>query len=325
MLALENAYGSIKKELALVESLITDSLAKGTVSEIRKINRILLRSQGKRLRPAMIILSAYASKPKSNKNNAKLKRRIIMTAAAFELIHMATLVHDDVMDSSLVRHRKPTINAVFGENVSICAGDFLFAKAIQLLASQGDTRLIETASLALKEVCEGQILQLWRRHDFGMGMQDYMAIINKKTAALFSASCAAGAQLMGTKDILSQFGLHYGRAFQMIDDYLDIASDEKTLGKKPGENLRAGELTLPMLLLFQELPSRSRAAVAKKCMKDADYLKKMLMENNIGHRVREQVRREMRKAEKALDSAADSPYRTALHRLMDIALSRLKV
>ena len=324
MATLDEIYKPIQAEMREVNQVIASSLMTDTVREMKEINSLLLRSPGKRLRPAMVILCAHASLANGRRINGEQKRIITNTAAAFELIHMATLVHDDVMDASMVRHKKPTINAAYDDNMAICTGDFLFSRAFHLLSMTKNPTLLEIASLAVKEVCEGQILQVWRRHDLGMGMKDYDAIINKKTASLFMAACTAGTIASGRKCLLPSFGFHFGRGFQMIDDYLDIISDEKTLGKRPGENLRAGELTIPILLLLQSTPKSSRSSLAKRCMKDMGLLKRMLAEKSIGRQVKGLVGKEMRRAEQALDALHQSPHSAALHGLLDHSVSHLK-
>src|SRR3989338_4488593 len=323
MVSLDSIYSPIRKDMGKIEDLIKTALLDDTVREFREIHSLLANSPGKRLRPAIVALCAYASIPKA-RITPQIREKMRRTAAAFEIIHMATLVHDDVMDSSLLRHKKPTINAGYDDNIAICSGDFLFARALDLLSKANDSRITSIAAKATKEVCEGQVLQVWRRHDFGMSMKDYDAIINRKTAALFGAACEAGGLCAGKKGRLSLFGIHFGRGFQMIDDYLDIISDEKTLGKRPGENLRAGELTLPVMLLLQAIPHSKRPPFAKKCMKDMGFLKKSLLEKQTGARVRVLVAKEMRSAEQSLDALPKSPYLDSLHGLLDLSISRLK-
>lgn len=327
MATLQEIYRPVRKGMRDAERIIASSLSTGTVPELRDINRALLASPGKRLRPAMVLLSAHACAYRRRTNRVGRREdrgNVAKTAAAVELIHVSTLVHDDVMDDSLLRHRKPTINALHGDNVAICAGDYLLARAFMLLAETGNPALIGIASRAVKDVCEGQVLQVWRRGK-AMSLKEYDAIIDRKTAALFRAACEMGACAAGQEgSALPSFGFRFGRGFQMIDDYLDIVSDEKTLGKRPGENIRAGELTLPVLLLLQQVPKMSRAPAAGRCMRDMRFLRRMMGEGNIRQRVREAVQQEMRKAEQALDTFSSSPYRQALHRLLDLSAARLK-
>ena len=324
MATLQDVYRPVRKEMEDVERIIAASLSEGTVPELRKITRALRASPGKRLRPAMVLLSAHAGAYRRRNDGRGRRESIAKTAAAVELIHVSTLVHDDVMDASLLRHRKPTVNALHGDNVAICAGDYLLARAFMLLAETGNPALIGIASRAVKDVCEGQVLQVWRRGK-AMGLKEYDAIIDRKTAALFRAACGMGACAAGLEgSALPFFGFHFGRGFQMIDDYLDIVSDEKTLGKRPGENIRQGELTLPALLLLQQVPKASRASTAGRCMEDMRLLRRMIAMRHVGESVRKAVNEEMRKAEQALDSLPASPCRQALHQLLDLSVSRLK-
>lgn len=269
---LRDLYAPIGKELALVEVLIKHTIGEVIDPNLKRINSLLLQSKGKRLRVAFVILSAYAGNEKTSRKNVNA---LIKTAAAFELIHMATLVHDDVMDKNEVRHGKPTINKQYGNASAIGVGDFLFASAFNLISQTSNIALMGIASKAIADVCEGQIYQLSRRGSKNLTLKEGYLIIEKKTAALFAAACEAGSVIAGCskdgREKAKEFGRHFGIAFQLVDDYADIMGSEKMLGKKPGENLHEGEATIPILMLIKKASPIDRKGIvgamfSKKCL-----------------------------------------------------------
>lgn len=170
---------------------------------------------------------------------------------AVEVIHMASLVHDDLIDDAAVRHHRPSIHARWGKQAAVRLGDYLCAKAFLLVANCADPRLFAILGLQLREMCGGEIQQVVGRGDFGLSESDCLVMVEKKTAALFSACCGAGAVTTGsTPEIcqaLQEFGRCFGIAFQLLDDCKDFLSDQEGLGKTPGQDLRAGDVTLPLL------------------------------------------------------------------------------
>jgi len=177
-------------------------------------------------------------------------------AAAMELIHMASLVHDDLIDNGTIRHHRATIHAKWGRRVSVFVGNHLCAKAFQLVAQCADPRLFAILGAQLCAMCEGEIRQVADRGDFQMSARRCLTLAEKKTAALFVACSGAGAVLAMAKPetckALQEFGLHFGIAFQILDDCRDLLSDEKGLGKTPGQDLLAGDVTLPLLYLLRQ-------------------------------------------------------------------------
>ncbi len=298
---LKKLYKPVEKELGVVETLIGKMLSGVDDPVLKKMNALLLASKGKRLRPAFVLLSACAANEREAK---KSKDSLIKTAAAFELIHLATLVHDDVMDENTVRHGKPTVNKIHGDASAIGVGDFLFSKAFVLLAETKNAAVVGIASKAIATVCEGQIYQLARRGSTNLTMKESLMIIEKKTATLFEAACEAGTMIVG-EDTSSakQFGRHFGIAFQLVDDYFDIMGTEKMLGKKPGENLHEGEATIPIFMLLQKINSNERKTIMKKMFlkKGILLVKKAIVRHKVGEGISKAVERELEMAAKGLD------------------------
>ncbi|MCL5279934.1 MAG: polyprenyl synthetase family protein [Planctomycetes bacterium] len=277
---LAQVFHCVAEEMQAVEKHLGATLRDTEDPLVRQIVDFLLESPGKRIRPALVLLSAQAAgagqrtgdrrqttddgavlrPPSSVLRNPSSGPRAgdpwINVAVAVELIHMASLVHDDLIDNGTLRHHRSTIHARWGRKVSVFLGNHLCAKAFQLVAACADPRLFALLGAPLCAMCEGESQQVLGRGDFQMSTRRCLAITEKKTAALFGACSGAGA-LTTTKEpgicrALREFGLHFGIAFQVLDDCRDLLSDEKGLGKTPGQDLLAGDVTLPLLYVLRQ-------------------------------------------------------------------------
>ncbi len=250
---LNKIYAPVKSELKKVNQLITDTLTETRAAHLLEINRHLLAAPGKRLRPILTLLSYQAlAKPDSDLEGA------LNLAAAVELIHMASLVHDDVIDTAPIRHNQPTIYAKWGTNISITMGIYLYSLALKRLAVTGNIDILTQISRTVEAMCEGELHQIFERENTQLTLEDYVSILEKKTGVLFGSACYGGAKLAGadskTAGTMAQFGQLLGIVFQMIDDYMDLKGNAAELGKVPGQDLLKGEITLPLLLCLQSLP-----------------------------------------------------------------------
>ena len=211
-------------------------------------------SNGKRLRPALALLSGGAT---GNICSSHLDLAVVL-----ELIHAATLVHDDIMDGADKRRGQPTVNAKWGNTISVLLGDCLFAHALKLSTAFPNNEISKRIAAAASDVCSGEIIQTQRRFDLKMSVPDYFRIIEMKTAALFGAATELGAFINESPpeviSAMKTFGLKLGIAYQIYDDCLDIAGDESNAGKTLGSDLRKGKLTLPLLNLLQGASSGRR-------------------------------------------------------------------
>ncbi|KXG78447.1 polyprenyl synthetase family protein [Thermotalea metallivorans] len=208
----------------------------------------LIESGGKRLRPLLVLCAAQCF--------GSLNEKVIKTASAFELIHMASLVHDDIIDEASIRRNRPSLNAQRGNLTSVLIGDYLFAKAFEIFAAN---RLIQSMNLAVEaisEMCDGEIIQANNKFNFHQSIEDYYDRIYKKTGILLSACCQAGAIAGGAPEkevkALKDYGTYLGYAFQIIDDLLDFTGDPKILGKPVGRDLKEGNITLPVFKLMKQ-------------------------------------------------------------------------
>ncbi len=204
-------------------------------------------SAGKRLRPALALLAGGAT--------GKITASHVDLAVIVELIHIATLVHDDIMDGADLRRDQPTANAKWGNAISVLLGDALFAHALRLATNFSDIEVCRRIADATAEVCTGETIQTQRRFDLKLSTADYYRIVEMKTAALFAVASELGAFLSETTPekigALKQFGLKLGTAYQVYDDCLDLVGDEEEIGKTLGSDLRKGKLTLPLIFLLQ--------------------------------------------------------------------------
>jgi heptaprenyl diphosphate synthase len=244
----------ISQGLAYVE----DELLHAVEESDDKIRDILsgLFDGGKRIRPRLVLLSGMCF--------GELDEKMIHAAVAAELIHTASLVHDDIIDMSDYRRNNPTINSIFGNHIAVLAGDFLFAKAFEILSEHEIINSMLYFVNAIQNMCSGEIIQSYRRFDISITEQDYMDYIDKKTASLICACCMAGAQSAGAGsheiNLMGSFGYKIGRAFQITDDILDITGDKKTLGKSVGQDITEGDISLPFIYLLAESDNSGRYA-----------------------------------------------------------------
>ncbi len=268
-------------------------------------------SGGKRLRPVMALLSGGAT--------GNISTSHIDLAVILELIHVATLVHDDIMDSADVRREQPTANAKWGNAITVLLGDALFAHALRLATGFENTEVCRRIADASVEVCSGEIIQTQRRFDLNLGIPDYFRIIEMKTAALFSAACELGAFLNGAEtgviQSLRDFGLKLGIAYQIYDDCVDLVGSEASAGKTLGTDLRKGKFTLPVLVMLQQAgngsPGRARELLLEE---DADPLELVELIEKCGalRQAVESGSKILKEAESALQHIPETKFRNGL-------------
>jgi octaprenyl-diphosphate synthase len=214
-----------------------------------------LTGQGKQLRPALVALSANATGEANDSH--------ITIAVIIEMVHLATLVHDDVMDEAEIRRGRLTLAANWGNEIAVLFGDCLFAHALKLAASFPTPEICRAVAMATNTVCSGEILQTQQRRNFQFSQADYFKVLEMKTAELFALSCDLGACLSGATGVqrtaLRQFGIALGTAYQLYDDCLDLFGSEAIAGKSLGTDLAKGKLTLPVLLLWQRATADEKA------------------------------------------------------------------
>lgn len=242
----QEVFKQYESELKSIENRLKD-LFKSIASPVPLIGKHLIESGGKRLRPLLLLLSSELS---GYKGEARLE-----LASIIESIHTASLLHDDVVDGAEVRRGKLPAHSIWGNQIVILVGDFLYANALKLAVMHKNQKIMEALSSATTSMTEGEILQLSKIGDPDITEQEYLNIISAKTGALISAACRIGA-ILGSlpedkENALSYFGMKTGIAFQMADDILDYIADEGKLGKRLGKDLKEGKITLPIILLLK--------------------------------------------------------------------------
>lgn len=250
------AFELVKSDLVEVEREISAESA-ASVETLTTINQYLQAGGGKRLRPALLLLCSRLFGPSTD-----CARRL---AAVVEMIHTATLVHDDVIDVAKTRRGRPSSNMVWGNHVSVLAGDWLYMQAFQLALRERNFHILDVLISLTQMMVEGELLQLDRLHRIDVTEADYMELVDRKTAGLFSACASLGATAANASELaesnLREFAWNLGMAFQLVDDILDFTSTEKILGKPAGNDLREGKVTLPMIYALESASSDERRAV----------------------------------------------------------------
>lgn len=244
--------------LAAVEGRLV-AVAEAASGVVATAAAATLTAGGKRLRPLLTLLCARRDRP--------LGDDVLAAAAAVELLHMATLVHDDVLDHAALRRGRPTVAAEHGPETAVSVGNFLLASAFSTLARVGDPDAVSLLSATAVALSEGEVLQRAAAHDAGLTFAEYERRCERKTADLFAAACRLGAMLSGNEEAaapLSEFGRLLGLAFQVFDDILDVEGDEALTGKQAGTDVRDGTITLPLIFALEERPDlRSRLATPR--------------------------------------------------------------
>lgn len=236
-----------KDVIALIENGIQEALS-DSKGVIRDMCLHITNAGGKRIRPRLVMYSGLAF--------SKVTSRIINAAVAAELIHMASLVHDDIIDLSGLRRGKPTINKLWGNHAAVLCGDWLFAKAFRILSGRGLATCMGYMIDSIQSMCHGEILQASNKRNLDIGIDAYFDQISMKTATLLECCCKSGAITGRASEaeikVLGSFGLNIGMAFQIIDDILDIRGNACLMGKPKGEDIRQGIITLPVIFLLQD-------------------------------------------------------------------------
>jgi len=246
-------FSEVAKELKLVEKQL-DQYVQSSIPLLSEASGHLLKAGGKRIRPGFALLAG--------KLFTQDLTKVMNLAVALEIIHMASLVHDDVVDASLTRRGLPTVMAKWGNRVSVHTGDFLLARSLILIAEYEDPRIAQVLSRVSVEMCQGEVQQIAASFDADQQLRDYLYRIKRKTALLIGASCELGAVAAGAPErqvrALTRYGYHIGMAFQITDDILDMTADEKVLGKPVGGDLRQGIISLPVIFALRRSPEKER-------------------------------------------------------------------
>ncbi len=322
-LSAKEIFDLIQADLACVEQEIgRESVA--SVEVVTAIGQYLQSSGGKRLRPALLLLSA--------KLLGGGGQGAIRLGAVVEIVHSATLVHDDVIDAAQTRRGRPSTNVRWGNHTSVLAGDWLYMQAFQMALREHNFRILELLIGLTQMMVEGELLQLERIGRMDISEADCMELVDRKTACLFSVCARLGALTAGadaaTEERLGEYAWNLGMAFQLVDDVLDFTSREKTLGKPVGSDLREGKVTLPLVYALENATPEERRQVAF-ILEDRSYdrvsFKEILrlLEKHRGiDRVRERAQTFTDKARAMIAEFPESAYQRALYAVTDLITGR---
>jgi octaprenyl-diphosphate synthase len=308
-------------DMAAVDAVIRARL-RSEVALVNQVGEYIVNSGGKRLRPALVLLSAQAF-GYSGKHHHEL-------AAVVEFIHTATLLHDDVVDESELRRGRETANALFGNAASVLVGDFLYSRAFQMMVDVGEMRVMQVLAEATNIIAEGEVLQLLNCHDADVDVASYMRVIHYKTAKLFEAAMRLGAIISrapaADEAAAAKYGMHLGTAFQLIDDVLDYSADEAVTGKHLGDDLAEGKPTLPLIHAMQT-GTPQQAAVVRAAIEQGDVTKlgevqAIIQATGALDFTRRQALQEVEAACTAISSFADTQFKRALLELAHFAATR---
>jgi octaprenyl-diphosphate synthase len=291
--------------------------------EIRTMVDYCIDTSGKRIRPALVFLSGW-------RGGNVVQPELVRVAAVVELVHLATLVHDDIMDEADVRRSRRTAAREYGATAAVLLGDALFAHALHLATQFPTTEICAAVSESTRRVCAGEIVQTLRRGSTNISRADYQRIVDLKTAELFRVSCFLGAQLAGSSreyvEAVSRFGRHLGIGYQIYDDLVDFFGEEKRIGKTLGTDLASGKLTLPLLTLLDRLPPTEALALRGEITRErppqlALRLRQM-SELGVFDAVAEAVGQEVAAAQAALRDFPGEPPTPLLLGLCDVLTSQ---
>jgi octaprenyl-diphosphate synthase len=295
-------------------------------SDVALVNQVahhIIHNGGKRLRPLAVLLAARACGSARSQDN-------VAAAAIIEFIHTATLLHDDVVDSSGLRRGQQTANAVFGNQASVLVGDFLYSRSFQMMVELKEIRVLDVLAHATNTIAEGEVLQLMNCNNPDIGEADYMEVIYRKTAKLFEAGTRIGAILAGQNNeiehALATYGRHLGQAFQLVDDALDYDANPEELGKNIGDDLAEGKPTLPLIYALAHGSAAERhmirEAIETGGTRNLTSIQ-LAIETSGGLRyTAERARQEVAKAIDALGPVAPSRFRDGLVDLAQFAVQR---
>lgn len=318
---LTNLKHTVSDDLDKVDKLILSSLS-SPIPLVQDIGKHLIHGGGKRLRPLIVLICAKAC--------GYLGDQHITMATVIEFIHTATLLHDDVVDNSALRRGKATANSKWGNEAAVLVGDFLYSRAFQLMVKLENLGILGIIANATNTIAEGEVLQLLNQYNPETTEQNYLNVIRSKTAKLFEAAAAVAAALakspLHIQSIVSQYGMHLGTAYQLIDDLLDYDANEVTFGKQLGNDLAEGKPTMPIIYLLQNGNAKQRAMVADAItnpqIENLSEIRQAMITSGAMEYTLNFAKREAELAKQAISELEDSEYRDIALDLADFVVSR---
>ena len=311
----------MKNELDQMNKILVNRLD-SNVDLINQMSHYIISSGGKRIRPLLLLLCARATDYDGDYHYSM--------AVVIELIHTATLLHDDVVDQSTTRRGQETANELWGNAPSVLVGDFLYSRAFEIMVEPNSMEIMKILSKATNQISEGEVLQLLNIKNANVTQKEYYRVIERKTACLFKAACQIAGILSNSNqkviEAMGKFGMHLGNAFQIIDDTLDYESDSNIIGKEVGDDLSEGKVTLPMIYALEKT-TKSDKKILTDAIQNADasninQVVEILMNVNAFQYSRDIANKESNMALESIDFLPSSKYKTALKLLCKLSLER---
>ena len=314
-------YALIASDMQAVDAVIRERLY-SDVPLVRQVAEYIIAGGGKRMRPALLLLSSGAV--------AYPGRQHLELAAVVEFIHTATLLHDDVVDESALRRGRDTANTEFGNAASVLVGDFLYSRAFQMMLAVDDMRVMAVLAEATNTIAEGEVLQLLNMHNADTDEARYLEVVRRKTAKLFEAATRLGAILGRAEDEIEEglalYGMHVGTAFQLIDDVLDYSGELHEMGKNLGDDLNEGKPTLPLIYAMKNgTPQQAeviRRAIEQGGLNELDAVMAAIRDTGALDYAKGQAKAEAQAACEAISHLPDSKYKESLLQLADFSVTR---
>lgn len=321
---LSRLFAGIQTDLEQVNATFEERATSG-LEILNSASMHMLGAPGKKLRTALTLLSG--------KLNVYHLEKLLPLSVAFEMVHLATLIHDDIVDNALTRRGHPTVNALWGNDIAILLGDYYFAKTAGLIADVNDNRIDRLFSDTVATVCEGTILEMMSAGQLDLTVERYYEKISRKTACLIAACCTGGALVSQASNEqvrqLSEYGTNLGIAYQIIDDVLDYTEDQATIGKPVGNDLRQGMVTLPLIYALQEQPQNGQYQLVHHLLNETNKREEdfravvnWVVKGDGVERALSDAATYVSKARKALSLFPASSNRAVLDELIDFVVTR---
>lgn len=318
---IQSIYSLIEDDMSAVDSMIQSRLQSDVVL-INQLGHYIINSGGKRLRPALAILCSRACGYKGGEH--------INLATIIEFIHTATLLHDDIVDNSDMRRGRETANNLWGNEASVLVGDFLYTRSFEMMVEMESMRLMKILSHTTNVIAEGEVLQLLNCNDADTSEESYLEVIHHKTAKLFEAAGLLGAVISQAspevEQAMSDYAMHLGSAFQLVDDLLDYSESSETIGKNIGDDLAEGKPTLPLIYAMKH-GSEAQASVIRTAIEEGQRDKiveiiTIIEQTGAIDYTARAAQNEVQQAISVLSILEDSPYKEALISLANFSVSR---
>lgn len=318
--AVKAALAPIASDMAEVERIIASEMASG-ITRVEEIARYITSAGGKRMRPALLILMARAMGADAQK--------AAYLGAIIEILHTATLMHDDVVDEGKMRRGRETANAKWGNGPAVLVGDFLYTRSFQMMVRAGNLRVMQALSDAANRLSEGEVLQMGNAHNPHIDEAAYFAVIERKTACLFKAAAHMAAAIAQAPSEMesgcADYALHLGNAFQIADDILDYSGEAANTGKNIGADLREGKVTLPLLYAMRDANEADRTLIEQAIRSgDGDFsaISRILKETNAIEKCQKKALEEANLGKIAINALPSGLFRESLIKFLAFAVQR---